>query len=387
MLTGIDILQREKFSVLQGKRVGLLSNAGTIDRNYRYVLDVFRQAHGEGVLKLEAIFGPQHGLWGHTQDNMIEWEGSGRTYSLYGAHREPTEEMLEGLEVMVVDIPDVGARYYTFIWSLALVMKACERLGMPVLVLDRPNPIGGEQVEGTLLDPDFSSFVGLYPLPTRHGMTAGEIAHYLRAEFFQECELEVIRCEGWDRTLYLDETGYPWAMPSPNMPTVDTAVVYPGMCLLEATNLSEGRGTTRPFEVFGAPWLDGWELASQLNGIGLPGVTFRPLEFQPTFQKHAGAVCGGCFMHVTDRRVFQPVLTAVSLLQATHSHKQNEEGHARWNDPPYEYEYVKLPIDILAGNNWLRTAIEYSWPLSQIVQRMGSECESFSNFRQEHRLY
>lgn len=375
LLAGIDILQRGNFSSIRGQRVGLLSNAGTIDRSHRYTADIFRKEAAGHRFKLTALFGPQHGLWGHTQDNMVEWEGdkslSIPTYSLYGANREPTSEMLEGMDTFVVDIPDVGARYYTFIWTMGLIMKACSERGIRVLVLDRPNPIGGTQVEGMVLDPAYSSFVGLFPLPTRHGLTAGEIARYLKAEVFPNTRLEVIECEGWVRSDYGDQSGYPWAMPSPNMPTVDTAVVYPGQCLLEATNLSEGRGTTRPFETFGAPWLDGWKLADTLNGLGLKGVYFRPAEFQPTFQKHWGKVCQGAAIHVTDRSVFEPVLASVAILQAC---RAQNEAEFSWNQPPYEYEYVKLPIDILAGNGWLRPAIEGQTPIKEIRERIASEC-------------
>lgn len=382
-LTGIDNLQRAGFALLVGKRVALLSNGGTIDRNLQYTADVFRRAAADGTFRLTALFGPQHGLWGHTQDNMIEWEGDGGlsvpTYSLYGTNREPTAEMLSNIDIFVVDVPDVGARYYTFVWTMALIMKACASRGIEVVVLDRPNPIGNA-VEGTMLDSGFASFVGLHPVPTRHGLSLGQMARYLRQAHFPACRLTVIESEGFEKGAYLDETDYPWAMPSPNMPTVDTAVVYPGQCLLEATNVSEGRGTTRPFETFGAPWLDGWRMAVELNGLGLPGVCFRPVEFQPTFQKHGGQVCQGAFIHVTDRRQFAPVLTTVAILQACHRHSG---GRFAWNNPPYEYEYEKLPIDILAGNDWLRPAIENEAPLAEIRERFRAEC---ADWVQNHAL-
>ncbi|HMS54187.1 MAG TPA: DUF1343 domain-containing protein [Fimbriimonadaceae bacterium] len=375
VLAGIDVLQRDGFAPLKGKRVGLLSNAGTIDRSFCHTSDIFGTSP---EVNLRALFGPQHGLWGHTQDNMIEWEGtdSGAVpiYSLYGKHREPTRKMLSGLDALVVDIPDVGARYYTFIWTMALCIKACESLGIEVIVLDRPNPINGVTVEGTLLDEAFSSFVGLYSLPTRHGLTAGDLAKHLVNTRFPMSNLKVIEVEGWDRSLYLDETDYPWAVPSPNMPTVHTAVVYPGQCLLEATNLSEGRGTTRPFETFGAPWLDGWKLAESLNSLGLGGVVFRPVEYQPTFQKHAGQMCQGCFIHVTDRRKFEPVLTTVAILEES---LRQDPAMFAWNQPPYEYEFEKLPIDILAGNDWLRPAIESFTPIREIKDRLREECSAF----------
>ncbi|MCG9894367.1 MAG: DUF1343 domain-containing protein, partial [Fimbriimonadaceae bacterium] len=245
--------------------------------------------------------------------------------------------------------------YYTFIWTMTLCLKAAERRGIPVTILDRPNPINGVTVEGPILDPDFASFVGLRPLAIRHALTMGEVARKMKAEHHPGVELRVIECEGWDRAAYLDETSFPWVMPSPNMPTVDTAVVYPGMCLLEGTKLSEGRGTTQPFEIFGAPYIDGWQLAEELNRQGLEGVIFRPWQFLPTFQKFKGEVCQGCMIHVIDRRAFQPFLMACTLLQ-TVIRLFGEKFE--WLSPPYEYEEKLMPIDILLGNGWLREVIE-----------------------------
>ncbi len=368
--------------------------------------------HQDGRLKIGAVFGPQHGLFGHTQDNMIEWEGAvdprtGLTvHSLYGESREPNPKSLEGIDLFLVDIPDVGSRYYTFVWSMANCMKVCESMGIPVHVLDRPNPIGGTRVEGTLLKSEFASFVGEYPLPTRHGMTVGEIATYLKSSFFPKLTLTVTAVEDWARSEFLDETDVPWVMPSPNMPTLDTAIVYPGGCLLEATNLSEGRGTTRPFEIVGAPFLDAWKLANALNGLELPGVTFRPIQFEPTFNKHARTLCGGVFVHVTERRAFEPVLSYIAIMQeairfsglvdstgspkeATFKAESAEtklQGFA-WRQPPYEYESEKMPIDILAGNDWLLTAIEKMQPLNEIRERMLRECAPFESVRHASLLY
>jgi uncharacterized protein YbbC (DUF1343 family) len=292
---------------------------------------------------------------------MIEWEGAidARTglefVSLYGRHRQPTPHMLRDLDHLVIDLPDVGARYYTFIWTMALCLKACEPLGIPVTVLDRPNPIGGLQVEGPMLEPEYASFVGLYPLRIRHGMTIGEVARHLVEHHFPRVELTVVDLEGWERWMYFDDTGLPWAMPSPNMPTLDTAIVYPGGCLLEGTNLSEGRGTTRPFEIFGAPWLDAWKFCSALNSSGLEGCHFRPYQFQPTFHKFAGELCEGAFLHVTNRQTFQPFRSYLAVLQTA---LRQAPEHFAWKAPPYEYETEKLPIDILVGNGWLRPALE-----------------------------
>lgn len=410
--TGLDVLASEGFSHLHGRAVGLLCNQASVDRRYDHILDLLAPLHQNGRLRLRAVFGPQHGLYGHTQDNMIEWESDGGdgipTYSLYGHHRKPTPEMLEGIDLFVIDVPDVGSRYYTFAWTMAYCIEACAEAGIPVLVLDRPNPIGGLQVEGALLDPTFRSFVGLYPTPTRHGMTAGEVARYVRSRFVPNADLEIAEVRGWARREYLDETDAPWAMPSPNMPTVETAVVYPGGCLLEGTNLSEGRGTTRPFEIFGAPFLDGYRLADSLNGIGLPGVKFRPIQFVPTFNKHKGRHCEGCFVHVLDRRVFEPVLAYVAILQESFRQGGERDAQLRpadpearfttegpemdaagfaWRQPPYEYEYEKWPIDVLAGNAWLRPAVEELRPLEEIRRRFREECAEFEPIRQDCLLY
>lgn len=375
---------------LKGKKLGVVCNQATVDSSYEHLLFRLLPGHRNGDYEIRCVFGPQHGIWGHTQDNMIEWEGytdplTGlRFLSLYGEHREPTAEMLEGLDLLVVDLPDIGARYYTFLWTLALCMKACEPLGIPILVLDRPNPIGGTQVEGTMLDSALDSFVGLYPIPTRHGLTLGEAALYLQKTQFPTVDIAVVRCEGWTRSQYADEAGLPWVMPSPNMPTIDTAVVYPGMCLIEGTQLSEGRGTTRPFEMFGAKYLQGFDLAASLNRLDLKGVLFRPITFQPTFHKFADEVCEGCQIHVTNRGEFEPVLTAIAVLQEVI--RQAGEKFA-WRPAPYEYVWDKEPIDILAGQMWVRPAIENLLPIHEVRERMKSEVEGFHESSSVELLY
>ncbi|MBS1709755.1 MAG: DUF1343 domain-containing protein, partial [Armatimonadetes bacterium] len=286
-----------------------------------------------------------------------------------GEHRKPTPAMLEGLDVLVFDVQDVGARYYTFIWTLALCLEACRDDGVPVLVLDRPNPIDGVTIEGPGADSAYASFVGLYPLPVRHGMTVGEVGRHLVDRHVPGADLDVVDTEGWDRRDRFGGTGLPWAMPSPNMPTPDTALVYPGQCLLEGTQLSEGRGTTRPFEIFGAPFIDGWRLADELKGLALPGVVLRPVQFQPTFQKFAGQVCQGCFVHVTDPSAFKPVRTTVALL---HTIKRLWPDDFLWLSPPYEYENDLMPIDILWGGSWLREGIDGGEPLQLLYDRMNN---------------
>ena len=347
---------------LDGCRVGVVCNPASIDASFHHITD--RLAARPGVT-LGAIFGPQHGFQADVQDNMIE-TGHARdprrdvpVYSLYSETREPTAAMLAGLDVLVVDLQDIGARIYTFIHTMAHCLRAARAHGVPVIVCDRPNPIGGDEVEGPMLVPGYESFVGLFPIPMRHGMTIGELARFFNEAGGIGAALTVIPMAGWRRSMYHDETGLPWVIPSPNMPTLDTAVVYPGTVLLEGTNASEGRGTTRPFEIVGAPWVDGERLAARLAAHGLPGVHFRPVVFEPTFQKHAHRPCGGCQVHVLDRRAFRPVETGVALLAGI---READPAQFAWRQPPYEYERIRLPIDILAGSDDLRRGIEAATP-------------------------
>jgi uncharacterized protein YbbC (DUF1343 family) len=354
--TGLDqLLSRPK--VLRGLRLGLLANPASVTSALEPAAVALARAPG---LRLRVLFGPEHGVWANDQD-LVEVEDSRdpRTglpvHSLYGRTRVPTPEMLAGIDAVVVDMQDVGARYYTFAYTLLHVLEACAREGRRVVVLDRPNPLGGIAVEGNVLDPTFASFVGLHPLPVRHGLTLGELALLFRDERGLDVDLTVIRMKGWRREMAFEETGLPWVMPSPNMPTVDTAFVYPGGCLVEGTNLSEGRGTTRPFELTGAPWIDPWALARDLDEEGIPGARFRPVFFTPTFQKHAGRPCGGVQIHVQDRRRFRAYLAYLLLI--FHARRQDPRKFA-WRKPPYEYERVKLPIDILCGTDAVRRAID-----------------------------
>lgn len=336
----------------RGHKVGAVLHAASVTAELRPTLSVLEEMNASGQISLSALFGPQHGFETTTQDNMIEWTGYRHprldipVHSLYGEHREPTDEMLDGLDVLFVDLMDVGARYYTFIWTLLLCMKAAERAGISVVVADRPNPINGVTSEGQPQLDDYLSFVGLHPIPIRHAMTIGEMAEMLKRERFPDVDLTVLPLSGWDREMFYDETGLPWTIPSPNMPTLDTAIVYPGMCLFEGTNVSEGRGTTRPFEIFGAPWIDSYSLTGDLNELKLPGVIFREASFEPGFQKFADEVCRGSWIHVTDRGCYEPVRTALTALQHL---KETYCDHFRWKEPPYEYEYEKLPIEILCG--------------------------------------
>jgi uncharacterized protein YbbC (DUF1343 family) len=336
----------EKF---RGARIGALLHPASTTAKLEHTSRILERYNGD-LFRLSAFFGPQHGFLGQTQDNMVEWKGYDHSrlhipvYSLYGEHREPTPEMLNDVDVLLIDLQDVGARYYTFIWTMYLCMRACEKARVDVVVLDRPNPINGATTEGPLLDPNYRSFVGLHSIPVRHGKTIGELGRQFRDEAFPECRLTVLPMKNWKRDMWFDQTGLPWVMPSPNMPTLDTATVYPGMCLLEATNISEGRGTTRPFEVFGAPFIEAEPFARELNALTLPGVFFRETYFQPTFQKFAGELCNGAQLHVTNRDAFQPFQTAVEIIRVLRKLEQ-----FAWKQPPYEYEWKRPPIEVLIG--------------------------------------
>jgi len=372
---------------LHGRRVGVVANPASIDHGFGHTVE--RVAAADGVT-LGAIFGPQHGFHSNLQDNMIETPhaSDGRrqvpVYSLYSETREPTAKMLEGLDALVIDLQDIGARIYTFIYTMANCLHAAGRHGVPVIVCDRPNPIGGVEVEGPMLEPGFESFVGQYPIPMRHGMTVGELAQLFNEQFRLGATLEVVRMEGWRREQYWDETGAPWVMPSPNMPTLDSAIVYPGTVLFEGTMLSEGRGTTRPFELVGAPWVDADAFAERMNRLALQGVHFRPATFEPTFQKHAKTSCGGCQIHVTDRKAFAPVAVGAALLREFHGSAPKQFA---WRQPPYEYEHDKLPIDILAGSSQLREQVEAQVPLSEIVASWKDGEDGFRELREKYLLY
>ena len=373
--------------LLAGRRVGIVCNPASIDGEFRHVAD--RLASDRRV-RLAAIFGPQHGFSSDVQENMIE-TGHGRdeirrvpVYSLYSETREPTAAMLRDLDLLVIDLQDVGTRIYTYIYTMANCLRAARRHGVKVIVCDRPNPIGGVAVEGPMLEPGFESFVGLYPIPMRHGMTIGEVARLFNEHFDIGADLEVMTMEGWNRGMYADRTGLPWVLPSPNIPTVDSAVVYPGTVLFEGTNVSEGRGTTRPFELVGAPWVVAEPFADAMNRLGLPGVRFRPALFEPTFHKHAKTSCGGCQIHVLDRETFRAVETGVALLGAFRAADTNR---FQWRDPPYEYEHKKLPIDILAGSSELRDQIVVGTPARDVARSWEKGVAEFEKIRRRFLLY
>jgi uncharacterized protein YbbC (DUF1343 family) len=344
---------------------------------------------GLGGARLVRLLAPEHGFWGAPQDHAhvrsTRDPFSGLpVVSLYGAQRVPSPAMLKGLDVLVVDLQDVGARYYTFAWTMILAMGACARAGVRVVVLDRPNPLGGERIEGNMPDPAFASFVGLLPLPVRHGLTIGELARYANREHGIGCDLTVVPMRGWRRAMLWEDTGLPWVPPSPNMPTPDTARVYPGGCLIEGTNLSEGRGTTRPFEWTGAPFLDAHRYASALARLALPGVHFRPARFVPTFHKWAGRTCDGVQIHVTDRERFKPFLTTLALIAVA---RRSAPRAFAWKRPPYEFEHRRLPIDILCGTDHIRLALERGVPLSRIESQWQPALTAWKRRRLPSLLY
>ena len=381
---GSDVLFDKQ--LLRGRTIGLVSNPASIDAAFRHVT---ARAEAAGV-RLGALFGPQHGSRSDLQENMIESpHGADHrrripVYSLYSETREPTADMLAGLDAFVIDLQDVGTRIYTYIYTMANCLVAARKHGLPVVVCDRPNPIGGLDVEGPMLRAGFESFVGQYPIPMRHGMTIGELARLFNEHFGIGAKLEVVPMQGWRRADLFDATGLPWVPPSPNIPTLDTAVVYPGIVLFEGTNASEGRGTTRPFELVGAPWVDAEPFAAGLNARGLPGVHFRPAIFEPTCHKHAGVSCGGCQIHVVDRAAYRPVATGVALLEAF-----REAGPAvfAWRPPPYEYEAVTPPIDILYGSAALREQLDAGKPARALADGWPGEVAGFLEIRKRFLLY
>jgi uncharacterized protein YbbC (DUF1343 family) len=384
---GVERLLTEKINLLRGARVGLVCNQASVDHGFRHVADLF---HRHSNVKLTTLFGPQHGIRGDVQDNMVETvhaldRSTGLPiYSLYSETREPTEEMLRDVDVIVVDLQDVGCRIYTFVYTLANCMWAAKKFAKKVIACDRPNPIGGTQVAGNVLDPAFASFVGQFPIPTRHGLTICELGRMFNEHFKINCDLECVPGQGWSRELWYDETDGPWVLPSPNMPTVNTATVFPGAVHLEGTQMSEGRGTTRPFEIVGAPYISAGAFADALARLNLPGVYFRSCVFMPTFQKHGGRACGGVQIHVTDRKAFEPVITGVAVVKTAHDMYGEQ---FRWKDPPYEYEYERNPFDVIAGTSKLREAIERGDSLEDIRSSWEVPLAEFLALRERFLLY
>ena len=384
--SGLDVLVSERASFLRGRRVALVSHQASVDARLLHAAPLLADLR---AVTLTALWAPEHGLWGAPQDHAhIRFERDPLTglpvHSLYGERRTPTPAMLREVDTVVVDLQDVGARYYTFIWTTALVMRAAAAAGVEVVVLDRPNPLGGARVEGNVADPAYASFVGLYPLAIRHGMTIGEVAAYLNATHGFGCRLTVVAMRGWRRAMLWEDTGLPWVAPSPNMPTPDTARVYPGGCLYEGTNLSEGRGTTRPFEWVGAPYLEAHAYADTLNALKLPGVVFRPARFTPTFHKWAGRQCDGVQIHVTDVARFKPYVTGLAVIAVA---RRLAPRNFAWRRPPYEFERKRLPFDIICGTGEIRTAIERRRPLTEIERAWTRGLHAWMRARARYLMY
>jgi len=384
---GVERLLTEKIDLLRGARIGLVCNQASVNHGFRHVADLF---HEHPDIDLKVLFGPQHGIRGDVQDNMIETgHATDRKtglpiYSLYSETREPTEEMLRDVDIIVFDLQDVGTRIYTFVYTLANCMRAAKRFGKKVIACDRPNPIGGKEVAGVVLDPACSSFVGQFPIATRHGMTVCELGQMFNDEFGIGCDLECIPMSGWSRSLWYDQTDAPWVLPSPNIPVPDTTTVFPATVHIEGTQLSEGRGTTKPFEFVGAPYIDAEDFAEALAGFNFPGVYFRACGFMPTFQKHAQQACGGVQIHVTDREAFEPVSAGIAIVKTAFDMYGEQ---FRWKDPPYEYEYDRNPFDLIAGTSLVREAIERGDSLESISASWQPRLDEFKSTRRAFLLY
>jgi uncharacterized protein YbbC (DUF1343 family) len=384
MLLGVDVLVKNRFRQITGADVALCTNYPAGASNLLPTLEIFKK---QKKFRLRSIFTPEHGLYAALQDQVKtpdRPDPKTPVLSLYGRRREPDPKILKSIDTIVIDLIDIGVRYYTFLWTAVLVIRQAARFGVKVLILDRPNPLGGRDVQGPVLEPSYSSFVGLYPIPVRHGMTIGELVGLLNGEFGIGGLIEVVKMEGWKRSAYYHETGLVWPIPSPNMPGPNTAYVYPGMCLLEGTNISEGRGTTRPFELFGAPWINPGELAVDLNREKTPGVRFRPVYFQPTFNKYRGQLCGGIQLVTHNLPALDPFRLGLWLIKKL---LQLYPRQFQWRRPPYEGERVKMPFDILVGNSWIRNALERNRPLAEVERRWRKGLEEFINVRKKYLLY
>jgi len=389
VVTGLDVCVSDGFSSLRGMKVGAIVNQTSVDRELRHLVDLIS---AQPEVKLSRLFAPEHGMGGTAQYmEPVEETKDPRSglpvFSLYGKTAEslsPKPEWLQGLDALVFDIQDVGSRYYTYLNTMALSMKVAGKLGVRFVVLDRPNPIGGIGVEGNLVGERFRSFVGMFALPNRHGMTAAEIAQYLNEREGLGCELSVVPCAGWHRSQYWEQTGLPFVPPSPNMPTADTALAYPGLCLSEGTNLSEGRGTCRPFEQFGAPWLDAHQLVRELDRQKLPGVRFRPVWFRPSFDKYQGISCAGAMIHVTDREAFRPVRTGVAVIKTVHDLGGEQ---FRWRTDVYEFVTGVPAFDLLCGTDRVRIGIERGQPLAELLEGFESDHQPFMENKAGYELY
>ncbi len=383
---GLDVFLQGKAIDIRGKRLGLLTNQASVGKNLVHDrLLINERFQGQ----LTTLFSPQHGFYSEQQDNMIESDHSVDSltglpiFSLYGDVRKPSPSMFDNIDILLIDLQDVGTRVYTFMYTVAYCLQTAQECSKKVVILDRPNPIGGEEVEGNLLDVEYTSFVGLYPLPMRHGLTMGELALLVNNEFGIGADLEVVPMEGWTRQMYYRDTGLPWVSPSPNMVTPETAHLYPGQVIWEGTTVSEGRGTTRPFELFGAPYIDQEKLLNFVKVSDLPDCFFRPLLFQPTSGKWANQVCSGFQIHVLGRK-FKSYRCGLVLLQALLALYRNAFSY---KNPPYEYEFVKLPIDLILGSQKVRIALERGENILELEEMWQEELQGFIEMRKPYLLY
>ncbi|PLT28837.1 exo-beta-N-acetylmuramidase NamZ family protein [Peribacillus deserti] len=380
---GVDVLLQDKISLLKGKRVGLITNPTGVDQQVNSIVDLLSN-HKD--VNLTALYGPEHGVRGSAQAGQyVEYYTDPKTglpvYSLYGKTKKPTPEMLENVDVLLFDIQDVGTRFYTYIYTMALAMEAAKENNKEIIVLDRPNPLGGEKVEGPVLEDKYSSFVGEYEIPVRHGMTVGELALLFNKEFNIGADLTVVKMEGWKRDMYYDNTPLEWVLPSPNMPTLETAVVYPGAALIEGTNVSEGRGTTKPFELIGAPFINGDDLAAKLNSLDMPGVQFRSASFIPTFSKHVNVLSHGVQIHVTNREYYQPFETGLQIVKAIHD---MYPGQFAFRTPASNGISF---FDNLVGNGSIRQGIEEGKTVEQMKAEWQNGLDDFKKVRKNYLLY
>lgn len=385
--TGLEFFLSSPPEWIFGNRIGLLCNPASVDRNFCHAAELINERF-PGHLK--ALYSPQHGFFSEKQDNMIESDHTIHAtlnipvFSLYGKMRIPDKSMLDPIDILIIDLQDVGTRVYTFIYTMSYCLEAAKKFGKKVVILDRPNPINGNMIEGNPLSADCASFIGRYPIPMRHGLTIGELALLFNNNFGIGCELAVIPMNGWQRDMFFMDTGLPWIPPSPNMPSPISAMVYPGQVLWEGTNVSEGRGTALPFEMFGAPFIDTKRILSALEGYNLSGITLRSIVFEPTFNKWSGSPCNGFQIHITDPYEFKPFITTLRLIHAVIFH---HEDMFQWKQPPYEYEFERLPIDLIIGDKKIRQRIEHLEEISAIEESWHNELEAFAETSRSVHLY
>jgi len=377
VIPGIEVLLSEQLNLIRGKRVGLITNHSGVDRKLQHDIDLLASAPG---VKLTALFSPEHGIRGAAQAgekvrSAVDAKTGVPIHSLYGETRRPTTEMLKDVDVLVYDIQDIGSRFYTYISTLGECTLAAAERKIPLIVLDRPNPLGGDTLEGPLLDPSFRSFVGAYAIPIRYGLTPGELAVWIKSNLKLDLELSVVKMKHWTRAQWYEQTTLIWVPPSPNIPTMASAMVYPGMCLIEGTNLSEGRGTTTPFEIVGAPWVDGMKLAERLNALALPGALFRPVAFMPTLSKFSGESCQGVQLHVADHKLFRPLATALAIIEDIR------------RNYPEQFQFKSAHFDRLAGTDTVRKAMERNEPVVDILLTWQKDLKEFEITRKKFLLY